>query len=450
MDIVKQVLTLIFIWQLAFRSSNSAMAVLIKIIKHIILLLGQVFGHDSLISLSSHIPLTLASAKAILNIQPKCFEEYVVCCKCDSVYEYNACVETVGSRKISKQCNHLGLKVRNKQTACGTLLLRVVHTKNGESLKPFKSYPYQSLKIAIERLLNRKGFIAKCELWRNRAAKMPEGIKGDITDGNVWHLFSSDEMNNFLLYQYSYLLTLNIDWFQAFQRGIYSVGVIYLTVNNLPREERYKPENVIIAGIIPGPNEPKLSINSFLFPLVEELKHFWVGVSIPLHTNTGTSSVLVRLALCCVTCDIPASRKVLGFLGHNAALGCSKCYKKFVINVGGNSDFSGYDRELWEPRTNLQHRQHCLALLNEENKAQLKAAETKFGLRYSILVSLPYFDPVRFHTIDPMHNLFLGTTKHVMKVWMQTNLITIPILQKFENMITNLEFPLAQVEFHLA
>ena len=33
---------------------------------------------------------------------------------------------------------------------------------------------------------------------------------------------------------------------------------------------------------------------------------------------------------------------------------------------------------------------------------------------------LPYFDCVRFHVIDPMHNIFTGTAKHVMtKVWMK-------------------------------
>ena len=34
-------------------------------------------------------------------------------------------------------------------------------------------------------------------------------------------------------------------------------------------------------------------------------------------------------------------------------------------------------------------------------------------------MSLPYFDCVRFHIIDPVHNLFTGTAKHVMKnIWL--------------------------------
>ena len=86
---------------------------------------------------------------------------------------------------------------------------------------------------------------------------------------------SSPEFNNFLATPYSFLLTLNVDWFQPFIRTVYSTGAIYMTIQNLPREERYKHKNVILVGIIPGPKEPNLHINSYLTPLVEELKLFW-------------------------------------------------------------------------------------------------------------------------------------------------------------------------------
>ena len=44
----------------------------------------------------------------------------------------------------------------------------------------------------------------------------------------------------------------------------YKVGVIYLAVLNLPRDMRYKRENIVV-GIIPGPSEPSTTINSYLF-----------------------------------------------------------------------------------------------------------------------------------------------------------------------------------------
>ena len=42
----------------------------------------------------------------------------------------------------------------------------------------------------------------------------------------------------------------------------------FFVVNNLPREIRFKEENVILAGIIPGPEEPS-DLNPFLHPIVE-------------------------------------------------------------------------------------------------------------------------------------------------------------------------------------
>ena len=39
--------------------------------------------------------------------------------------------------------------------------------------------------------------------------------------------------------------------------------------------------------------------------------------------------VSIRAALLCVGCDIPAARKVCGFVGHRALKGCLKCLQFF-------------------------------------------------------------------------------------------------------------------------
>jgi len=41
------------------------------------------------------------------------------------------------------------------------------------------------------------------------------------------------------------------------------------------------------------------------------------------------------------------------------------------------------------------------------------------GIRYSELPRLPYFD-----IADPMHNLFLGTAKKMLKLWRDRKLLT--------------------------
>ena len=53
-----------------------------------------------------------------------------------------------------------------------------------------------------------------------------------------------------------------------------------------------------------------------------------------------------------------------------------------------------------------------------------KSVVSQFGVRYSLLTQLPYFDIVRMHVVDPMHNLLLGTPKHMMNIWTQENIIS--------------------------
>ena len=242
------------------------------------------------------------------------------------------------------------------------------------------------------------------------------GFFCDIYDGKIWERYNSSEGKYFLSSPHSWLLTLNVDWFEPFERGVYSVGAIYMSIQNLPRDVRYHPENIVIIGIIPGPRDPKKTMNSFLTPLVLELQEAWSqGFNVISSENIP---VCIKLALSCVICDIPASRKVCGFLSHNAALGCNKCLKRFPVMFGESTDYSEFDCENWEQRS-LEHQARISAIMNEPTKSGMMAAESQHGVRYSILLALPYFDPIRFTAIDSMHNLFLGTGKHIFSLWVE-------------------------------
>jgi len=100
---------------------------------------------------------------------------------------------------------------------------------------------------------------------------VPHGLLADVFDGRVWKEWQNVNGKAFLAVSRNYALMLNVDWFQPFQHSLYSVGALYMDLMNLPRSERFKLENVMLVGIIPGPHEPKLTINSYLQPLVAEL-----------------------------------------------------------------------------------------------------------------------------------------------------------------------------------
>ena len=75
-------------------------------------------------------------------------------------------------------------------------------------------------------------------------------------------------------------------------------------------------------------------------------------------------------------------------------------------------------------------------------KSSIESLETAHGVKYSIITELSYFDPIRFTIIDPMHNLFLGTAKTVMKkIWLQRDIISDAKLNLIQCRIDNMSVP---------
>ena len=128
-------------------------------------------------------------------------------------------------------------------------------------------------------------------------------ILADVFDGKVWRDFLLVGGEPLLAGDRTLAMMLNVDWFQPFKLARYSVGVLYLVIMNLPRHERFKVENVILVGIIPGPHGPSKSINTYLSPMVDEL--------LLLMNGCCFGGQIIKGILLCVASDLPAARKVL-------------------------------------------------------------------------------------------------------------------------------------------
>ena len=384
---------------------DSAVSFLLLVLWTFLGILGRL--HPQISKLTSSFPSTLHKMHLLLSINAhhEGFIRFVVCPKCNAVYHFKDCIDSSSPRKKSKRCWH---RDTSKSPTCSELLLKSVETTSGKIvMQPFKIYCYRPLRSSLQELLNRPNFQDSCEKWRTREVK--ENLMGDIYDAKIWDEFQECDRKPFLSQPFAYGLMLNVDWFRPFKHTDYSLGAIYLSVMNLPRELRFKQENIILIGLIPGPHEPSLHVNSILKPLVTELLDFMKGIQMTVNGYTGTR--LIRCALLSVACDIPACRKISGFLGHSATLGCSKCLKKFP----GGKDMSGFDRSKWPARTVDEHRKSVKAINDCEIKSHCIRKELELGCRYSVLLDLPYFDPVRMSIIDPMHNLYLGTAKYMLK-----------------------------------
>ena len=104
--------------------------------------------------------------------------------------------------------------------------------------------------------------------------------------------------------------------------------------------------------------------------------------------------------------------------------GCSKCFKEFPrASFGDKPDFSGFNRESWQPRSDKEHRAAADRVRQARTQTDAKKFSSESGARYSVLFQLPYYDAIRFALIDPMHNLLLGSAKHVLKTWIEMGIL---------------------------
>ena len=88
-----------------------------------------------------------------------------------------------------------------------------------------------------------------------------------------------------------------------------------------------------------------------------------------------------------------------------------------------------------------RHQESCLEIKTATNRSQLQQLESMHGVRYSVLMKLPYFDPIKFVVIDPMHNLMLGSSKHVLSVWLSEGILNDSKLKIIEDIVKQIQSP---------
>ena len=97
----------------------------------------------------------------------------------------------------------------------------------------------------------------------------------------------------------------------------------------------------------------------------------------------------------------------------------------------------------WFVTRNLaQHRENALGWRRCNSDAARKRFVQETGVRWSELLRLPYFDPIRFVTIDPMHCLFLGIAKWIVKrIWVDESVLTSDDLKKIQRKMNQFQVP---------
>lgn len=299
---------------------------------------------------------------------------------------------------------------------CNEILLRSKKIGNHTISVPIKSFIYFDFKDWLANLLSRPGFEEKMDkAWKGHLGTRGNGEMQDIFDGSILQDFVGADGKQFgaSTTVSEYVFSLNVDFFnpngnKAAGKSV-SCGIIAMVCLNLPPELRYQPENMYLAGIIPGPHEPPTAcINHYLHPLVDDLLDFWSpGVHFS-RTQKFCNGRTVFCALAALVCDLPASRKVAGFASHSHNFFCSLCYRTLSELHGNEKKNIPADHRPSRRRGNIDCRKHAEKWRNAMDAEAAMNIFDEAGLRWSELLRLPYFDPSRFVVVDAMHNLFLG------------------------------------------
>lgn len=113
---------------------------------------------------------------------------------------------------------------------------------------------------------------------------------------------------------------LSLDGAQLYRYKQSDCWVYIWVIMDLPPNVRYQKKNVIIGGVIPSPNKPKI-IDSFLFPGLHHLSALQKE-GLPIWDAFHDVSEVSRPFFAVATTDGPGLAYLNGFVGHHGKNGC--------------------------------------------------------------------------------------------------------------------------------
>ena len=361
-----------------------------------------------------HIPRDIRSAISTLGLEPDVVV-YACCPKCFATYPPD-------KSRPEDPYPHVCTFRETDKPICGTPLIEkksAALTAPRNHFHPLRSYPYRPLSSWIANLFRREGMVDLTKNAWNTSGEPPR-VWRDVWDAPTLRSFLGPDSETLFSSQpggcVHLVFSLFVDWFNPFGNKkagkSHSIGAVYMACLNLPPHLRYRPENIYLAGIIPGPKEPELhQLNHLLRPLVDELVIMWHRGLYLSHVPDENGPLLVRAAMVPLVCDLPALRKAGGFAGHSATKFCSFCQLP-------KQRMDDLNRSQWGRYTREDHLRVATEWLNAPSEAVRDDIFKKHGIRWSELLRLEYWDPTRFALVDAMHNLFLGELRHhCMEVW---------------------------------
>jgi hypothetical protein len=203
------------------------------------------------------------------------------------------------------------------------------------------------------------------------------------------------------------VFSLSVDSFDPLgnktaKQSISSTG-IWLVLLNLPWYLRYRPENLYLAGIIPGIHKPSThQINHYLELIVKVFLELWHPGVFFSRTHQHRLGMLFKAMLIPVVCDMLAARQIIGYANAPTAhYFCTLC----DLDI---HDIEVLDREDWPMKDLAEIRRFATLWRDAGTERDRDSIFEALGWRWSPLFDLPYFNPTLFTVVDSMHTLDLG------------------------------------------
>ena len=332
--------------------------------------------------------------------------QYISCPTCHCLYTYNP--GDSPDSLLHPAITHCTHQKTPQSTECGTNLWKVIEVGPRKRYAPRRKYLHQVLKHWVGRLLSRRGIEDHLDAPPHNTPHDDDAPIHDIWLSKVFQALRDSAGRPFLPPppgEGRLVFSLSVDGFNPYfnkAAGVVETTTgIWLVVLNLPPHLRHLPENVCFLGAIPG--KPSMEqINHYLKLVVDDLLEFWIPGVFFSRTYKYRAGRTFHGMLVPFVADMLAARQVVGqpisTTSHHFCTSCDLDYDDIDVLdpaewLAKNADHMRWFASLWKEAP------------NEQQQSDIFEAT---GIRWSALLDLPYWDPVRYTVIDSMHALDLG------------------------------------------
>ncbi|KAE8742233.1 hypothetical protein FOCC_FOCC012248 [Frankliniella occidentalis] len=259
------------------------------------------------------------------------------------------------------------------------------------------------IKSQIAKLLSRPDFLNKIRLKENREKKESVNLE-DIYDGSIYESVQAETIS-----EDGSSVTLTLMWYtdgiSLYECSSFSLWPFFFVINELPPEDRFKRENIVMAGLW-GCNQ-KPHPNLFLRQICVELKDLQQGVSVSVRGIQNP--VTVKVLVVCGTCDSPARADFLNFKSHSGYFSCPNCLIMGEKSEETDNVMVFPHEEIIPPRSKQNYEKHLKQVMADPKR------EAVCGVKGPTIMSDIVVTPILESTAtDGMHCVYLGITKQIL------------------------------------